>query len=71
MLRKPTSTLALAVSLALSSGGAAALGLGAMRTQSALNQPFYAEIELLDVPSDELDAVKIRLASREDFEKAG
>lgn len=75
MLRNPTPVpvlvSALALSLSLASGGAAALGLGGMRTQSALNQPFYAEIDLFDVKADELDAVKARLASREDFEQAG
>ena len=77
MLRNPTlasvqvSVLALAVGLALAPGGAAALGLGGMRAQSALNQPFYAEIDLFDIKSDELDTVKVRLASREDFSEAG
>ena len=61
----------LAPSLALASGGAGALGLGGMRAQSALNQPFYAEIDLFDIKSDELDTVKVRLASREDFSQAG
>ena len=60
-----------ALSLELASGAAAALGLGGMRAQSALNQPFYAEIDLFDIKSDELDTVKVRLASREDFSQAG
>ena len=42
-----------------------------MRTQSALNQPFYAEIELFDVKTDELDTVKVRLASADAFRDAG
>ncbi len=75
MLRNPTlisvQVSVLSLSLALASGGAAALGLGGMRTQSALNQPFYAEIDLFDIKSDELDTVKVRLASREDFSQAG
>ena len=69
MLRK--STLALALGLACSAHGAWALGLGGMRTQSALNQPFYAEIDLFDVDGAALDAVKVRLASREEFDRAG
>lgn len=69
MFRK--STLVLALGLAMSANQAAALGLGALRTQSALNQPFYAELDLLDVQADELDAVKVRLASAEEFAKAG
>lgn len=75
MLRNPTlisvQVSVLSLSLALASGGAVALGLGGMRTQSALNQPFYAEIDLFDIKSDELDTVKVRLASREDFSQAG
>ena len=71
MLRNPTLVCLIALSLALAPEGAAALGLGGMRTQSALNQPFYAEIDLFDVKTDELDAVNARLASRDDFEQAG
>jgi len=50
---------------------APALGLGELRTQSALNQPFYGQISLLDVSVSELDTVKASLASRSAFEKAG
>jgi len=64
-------TLSLALCLGLAAPYAMALGLGSMRTQSALNQPFYAEIDLFDVETDELDTVKPRLASREDFADAG
>ncbi|MCG6941124.1 MAG: hypothetical protein LJE69_07725 [Thiohalocapsa sp.] len=71
MLPKPPLLIAVALLLALISEVAAALGLGGMRTQSALNQPFYAEIELTGVRTDEIDAVKARLASREEFAKAG
>ncbi len=48
-----------------------ALGLGELRTQSALNQPFYAEIDLFDIDDDALDLVKTSLASRSAFEQAG
>ena len=50
---------------------AAALGLGELRAQSALNQPFYGQIDLLDVSVSELDTVKASLASRSAFEQAG
>lgn len=49
----------------------AALGLGDLRTQSALNQPFYAEIELFDFQKNALDSLKVSLASRSAFEQAG
>jgi len=48
-----------------------ALGLGGLRVQSALNQPFVGEITLLDVKSSELDTVKAQIASAEEFAKAG
>jgi pilus assembly protein FimV len=71
MFPKPPLVIALALLPALVPNPAAALGLGGMRTQSALNQPFYAEIELNDVRPGEIDTVQARLASREEFDKAG
>ncbi len=71
MLPKPPLLIAAALLLAFFSGAVVALGLGGMRTQSALNQPFYAEIELNGIRSDEIDTVKARLASRDEFAKAG
>ncbi len=63
--------LASAVSLALLPGTSWSLGLGGIRTQSALNEPFLGEIDLYEVKPDELDSVKVRLAPKEEFEKAG
>ena len=48
-----------------------ALGLGDMTIQSSLNQPFMAEIALLDVDNLPLSAIKVKLASYDDFERAG
>lgn len=50
---------------------AVALGVGSLKTQSALNQPFYGEIELLDVESSDLDNVKVDLADPSAFHEAG
>jgi pilus assembly protein FimV len=69
MFRK--SILVTALSLALLPNVARALGLGGIRAQSALNQPFAGYIDLQDVRVDELDTVKVKLASEEDFAKAG
>jgi len=69
MFRK--SLLASALSLALLPDVAGALGLGGIGTHSALNEPFVGHIELLDVASDELDTVKVLLASEEEFAKVG
>ncbi len=69
MIRK--LSLAVAVATALSPLGVFALGLGDIHTQSALNQRFKAEIDLLAVSRDELEDVRVGLASPEAFLKAG
>ena len=69
MIRK--LSLAVAVATALSPIGALALGLGEIHPQSALNQAFKADIDLLSVSQEELQDVRVSLASREAFEKAG
>lgn len=53
------------------SSRAFALGVGQLRTQSALNQPFYGEITLADVSQNELDNLKVSLANHSAFEQAG
>jgi pilus assembly protein FimV len=63
--------LASAVSLALLPGSSEALGLGGIRAESALNEPFLAAIELHEAAPDELDTVKVKLASPEEFAKVG
>lgn len=57
--------------LALMGSDAFALGLGELRTESALNQPFVGEIDLFDVKSDELDTVDASLAGPDAFAKSG
>ncbi|MFZ0791226.1 MAG: FimV/HubP family polar landmark protein, partial [Chromatiaceae bacterium] len=65
------SALASALALALAGVDAHALGLGGIRVQSALNQPFVGEIDLLDVRPDELDTVKVQIARSEEFSRVG
>lgn len=48
-----------------------ALGLGGIRSYSALNEPFLGLIELNDVSPEELDGVKVLLGSEAEFSKAG
>ncbi len=69
MIRK----LVLAVSLALGSLPLSvyAIGLGNIKTHSALNQNFKGEIQLLSVPRGELDTIRVKLASQEAFAKVG
>ncbi len=70
MVRK----LAMAVSLAVGSTlslSAYALGLGEIRTSSALNEKFKGEIELLSVEKGQLDTLKVGLAPPEVFARTG
>jgi pilus assembly protein FimV len=62
--------LASAITAALTGHPALALELGALRTESALNQPFQGEIDLGDIGPDELDALRVSIAPPEVFEKA-
>jgi len=64
-------TLLLLSTVLLIPGGAFALGLGEIHLKSALNQAFDANIDLLSVKADELDGVKVALATPEAFERAG
>jgi pilus assembly protein FimV len=52
-------------------GNVLALGVGDIHLESALNQEFDGYIDLLSVKSDELDGVKVQLASPDAFERAG
>ncbi|WP_105101485.1 FimV/HubP family polar landmark protein [Microbulbifer pacificus] len=65
--------LALAVGLvsALGGNGALALGLGEIKLNSTLNQPLNAEIKLLQTRGLGENEIKVRLASSDDFERAG
>ena len=51
--------------------GAWALGLGEIDLRSALNQPLNAEIALISATSDELESLRVELASRETFDRYG
>ncbi len=64
-------SLALAIAAALAPMAAYPLGLGEIHPKSYLNQTFSADIDLLSVDPGELDTVKVELASREVFERAG
>ncbi len=69
MVRK----LALAVSLAVGSlpMSVYALGMGGMKTYSALNEKFKADIELVSVEKGSLDTLRVSLASAEVFARVG
>ncbi|MGC3982310.1 MAG: FimV/HubP family polar landmark protein [Steroidobacteraceae bacterium] len=48
-----------------------ALGLGEIRLNSALNQPFDADIEVVSASADELSSLKVALASEDMFRRYG
>jgi len=48
-----------------------ALGLGDIRLSTALNEPLRAEIELLSATPEELNNIKVQLASAETFDRYG
>lgn len=69
MVRKLTGVLvALGV---LYSSAVGALGLGELSLDSYLNEPFKAQVELLNVGNLGEDQVRVQLASGADFKRAG
>ncbi|MBO3274551.1 FimV family protein [Pseudomonas schmalbachii] len=71
MVRLRKLVQAIAAASALTTGMAHALGVGEIHLNSALNQPLDAEIDLLEVRDLSSGEVVPRLASPEDFSKAG
>ncbi len=55
----------------LSPGMAAALGLGELTLKSYLNEPLVAEVKLLEIGDLDPSQIRVRLATREDFSRAG
>lgn len=56
---------------ALQAESALALGLGELKLQSYLNEPLKASVDLLNTEGLHGDEIKIRLATRDDFDKMG
>jgi pilus assembly protein FimV len=71
MVRVRKLVLAIAAASSLGSGMAHALGLGDVALDSALNQPLSAKIEIVDAAGLSSEEVITRLASAEDFARAG
>lgn len=67
MLRNLVAALALA-SIAQTALG---LGLGSLQKFSALNEPFSAQIEILGATATDFDTLSVKLATIEQFERAG
>ncbi|WP_260294754.1 FimV/HubP family polar landmark protein [Sedimenticola hydrogenitrophicus] len=69
MVRKLSLAIALVMGISPLSGYA--VGLGDIHLNSALNQYFDAEIDLLSVDQDEIVDIKVNLASPEAFRRSG
>ena len=50
---------------------ASALALGDMKVRSSLNEPLDAEIDLLSIRGEELADLRAKLATTEEFQRAG
>jgi pilus assembly protein FimV len=50
---------------------AAAAGLSPISIKSVLGQPFAAEVELMGLTNDDMLTAQTKIASREEYEKAG
>jgi len=61
----------LLMSALMSPGALYALGLGEIHLNSALNQPFDADIELVSATQEDLSALRAALASNEAFSRYG
>ena len=61
----------LLLSALLSPTAVYALGLGDIRLKSALNQPFDAEIQLVDATAEDLAALRASIASNDTFARYG
>jgi len=70
-MKHPVKVLPLAMALAFIASDAHALGLGTLEVKSQLNQPLVAEIPLIGVGPGELDALSVRLAPPEAFDRVG
>lgn len=63
--------LLLVLALVGSSSVAQAAGLGRIDVLSALGQPLRAEIELINVPKEDVDLLVPKMASAEEYQRAG
>ena len=68
---KKMAALMIVATLLISPGFVFAFGLGAIKIHSALNQPINAEIELIGFNANDLDEIKVSLASQRIFERFG
>ncbi|MGH8402998.1 MAG: type IV pilus assembly protein FimV, partial [Gammaproteobacteria bacterium] len=64
-------TFVLAFAFAVLPVVAQALGLGEIKLNSALNQPFSADIPIVSAAPDEISSLHVKAASAAQFQQAG
>lgn len=71
MARKHKLAAALLAVGCIQSGSVWALGLGEISLESFLNEPLNAKVELLNTGDLQEDQIRVRLATRDDFDRLG
>jgi pilus assembly protein FimV len=71
MARSSTLAAAMSLALTLAAGPAAALGLGQIQVKSQPGQPLVAEIPIISSDPSELQGLQVQLASPETFRRVG
>ncbi len=69
--KKRRLAIALSACLTMTSGVVHALGMGEIEVNTSLNEPLDAKIKLFSATSEELDTLKIEMASQEVFSRMG
>lgn len=69
--KKRGLAVALSACLTMTSGVVHALGMGEIEVNTSLNEPLDAKIKLFSATSEELDTLKIEMASQEVFSRMG
>jgi len=69
--KKRRLAVALSACMMMPSAAVHALGMGEIEVYSALNEPLNAEIKLLSATPEELEALKVNLASSDAFSRMG
>ncbi|ROR32837.1 FimV/HubP family polar landmark protein [Inmirania thermothiophila] len=70
-MRRGLYALVLGFLVAALPGGVRALGLGGVELRSALNEPLRARIALRVGPAEDIEALRVGLATPEEFRRAG
>ena len=71
MTRLAMTRLVCGLGILIYSVSGLAVGLGDLKTISSLNEPFEARVEIVNLGDLDLDQIRVKLASAEDFARVG